>query len=52
VRVTRKGKVIVSRAGRRHLLSTKSGKNRRRLRGKKLLAKPDAKRMKRLLGMI
>ncbi|HUS58059.1 MAG TPA: 50S ribosomal protein L35 [Planctomycetota bacterium] len=52
VRVTRKGKVLVSRPGRRHLLSGKSGKNRRRLRRKKLLAPADAKRMKRLLGLI
>ncbi|HUW30088.1 MAG TPA: 50S ribosomal protein L35 [Planctomycetota bacterium] len=52
VRVTRNGKVLVSRPGRRHLLSGKSGKRRRQLRRKQLVASAPAKRMKRLLGLM
>jgi len=51
-RVTRNGKVLVSRPGRRHLLSVKSGKRRRRLRRKQILPAIAAKRVKRMLGMM
>ena len=51
-RVTRNGKVIVNRPGRRHLLSSKSSARRRKLRRKRVLTGAPAKRMKRMLGMM
>lgn len=51
-RVTRTGKVLVSRPGRRHLLSGKSSKRRRMLRRKRLVTGASAKRIKRMLGLM
>jgi len=50
VRVTRKGKVMLRRPGRRHLLSAKSAKRRRALRRVRVASPADAARIKRLLG--
>jgi len=52
VRVTRTGKVLVSRPGRRHLQSGKPAKRRRQLRRKQVVAPAAARRMKRLLGLM
>jgi len=51
VRVTANGKVLFSRPGRRHLLSSKSAKRRRQLRRSKVASPPDAARFKKLLGL-
>ncbi len=52
LRVTKNGKIKRFRAGKRHLLSSKSTKRKRRLR-KAVMAKPlDARRLKRLLGLM
>ncbi|MFW6158139.1 MAG: 50S ribosomal protein L35 [Planctomycetota bacterium] len=50
VRVTRRGKVMRGKAGRRHLLSGKSGKRKRQLRQKAKVAPTEKKRIKRALG--
>ncbi|WP_020502401.1 MULTISPECIES: 50S ribosomal protein L35 [Sciscionella] len=50
VRVTGSGKLRRERAGRRHLLEHKSSKLTRKLEGTAEVAKPDVKRMKKLLG--
>lgn len=50
VRITRKGKVMLRRAGRRHLLSVKSAKRRRALRRVRVASPADAARIKKLLG--
>jgi len=52
VRVTRNGKVLASRPGRRHLMSGKPSKRRRQLRRKQVMAPAQARRMKRLLGLM
>ena len=52
LRVTKNGKIKRFRAGKRHLLSSKSTKRKRRLR-KAVMAKPmDCRRLKRLLGLM
>lgn len=48
-RVTAGGKVVRKKPGRRHLLSTKSGNRRRRLRRDAPVDKPFAETIKRLL---
>jgi large subunit ribosomal protein L35 len=50
VRVTKTGKVKISRAGRGHLLSKKSSKRRRHLRKKLIASKADAKKILKMLG--
>jgi large subunit ribosomal protein L35 len=50
VKVTKTGKVLLNRAGRGHLLSKKSSKRRRQMRKKRVAAKPDAIRLKKMLG--
>jgi len=50
VRITRKGKVLLRRPGRRHLLSVKSAKRRRALRRVRPAHPADAARIKKLLG--
>jgi large subunit ribosomal protein L35 len=50
VRVTRRGKVVRNKAGRRHLLSGKSRKRKRQLRRKTTLTGADRARVKRALG--
>jgi len=47
---TRRGKVTRRRANRGHLMSGKSGKRRRQLRGKALVAKGQVKDYARLIG--
>jgi len=49
IRVTRRGKVMRGKAGRRHLLSNKSRKRKRQLRRKTTLAGADVTRMKRAM---
>jgi large subunit ribosomal protein L35 len=50
VKVTATGKVMLRRAGRRHLLSKKAAKRRRALRKLRQASPSDAARIKRLLG--
>jgi len=50
IRVTRTGKIVRNKAGRRHLLSSKSGKRKRQLRKKVTVCKADKARMKRALN--
>lgn len=49
-KVTANGKVLRRRPGKRHLLSSKTGNRRRRLRGKTTVYKPFAETIKKLLG--
>ncbi len=49
-RVTGTGKVMREQAGGRHLLEGKSSKKMRSIAGDLELAKPDAKKIKKLLG--
>jgi large subunit ribosomal protein L35 len=49
VRVTRNGKAVRNRAGRRHLLSGKRRKRKRKLRRKATLSPADETRIKRAL---
>ncbi|UCD15371.1 MAG: 50S ribosomal protein L35 [Candidatus Omnitrophota bacterium] len=46
VKVTKKGKMLRSRAGRRHLLSCKKRKRKRNLRNKGLVSAADRKMLK------
>ena len=48
-RVTKNGKVLGARAGRRHLLSVKTGKRRRQMRKNLKCSSYDAFRVRRLL---
>lgn len=50
-RVTGGGKVLHRRANRNHLLEHKSSRRTRRLAGMAVLATPDAKKAKKLLGV-
>jgi large subunit ribosomal protein L35 len=49
-KLTAKGKVRARHAMKTHILQKKSAKRKRRLDEPKILAKPDAKRAKELLG--
>ncbi|UCG34640.1 MAG: 50S ribosomal protein L35 [Candidatus Omnitrophota bacterium] len=49
VKVSKKGKVLRSKAGRRHLLSGKTTKRKRTLRRKGLVSSAQSKLMKRSL---
>ncbi|MFI5615324.1 50S ribosomal protein L35 [Amycolatopsis sp. FDAARGOS 1241] len=51
IRVTGTGKLRRQKAGRRHLMEKKSSRVTRRLEGTTELAKTEAGRVKRLLGM-
>lgn len=44
-KITANAKVLAPRAGKRHLLQTKSAKRRRRLRGLAVIRKADARRV-------
>ena len=50
VRVTGTGKLMREQAGKRHLLEGKPSTRTRRLTGTVEVAKPDTKRVKKLLG--
>lgn len=50
VKVTGSGKIVRERAGKRHLLEVKSSHRTRRLTGTVEVAKPDEKRIKKMLG--
>lgn len=49
-RLTGKGKVKRNKANKSHILTKKTPKRKRHLRGPALVAKADRKRVKRLLG--
>ena len=49
-RVTKNGKVMTKQKNRAHILEKKSSSRKRRLKGQTEVAKPDAKRVKRLLN--
>ncbi|MBY5163785.1 50S ribosomal protein L35 [Salsipaludibacter albus] len=49
-RVTKNGKVMTKQKNRAHILEKKSASRKRRLKGQTEVAKPDAKRVKRLLN--
>ncbi len=49
-RITGTGKVMREQAGARHLLEHKSAKKKRSLANDVVLAAPDAKKVKKLLG--
>ena len=50
IRTTGSGKLMRQQAGRRHRLEVKSSKEKRDLAGVVDVAKPDVKRIKKLLG--
>jgi len=50
VKVTAKGKIIRHKAGKRHLMSSKSSKRRRRLKRTDQVAAVERKTVLRLLG--
>ena len=47
---TAKGKIKYSKAGKGHLLSSKSRKRKRNLRSRGILSKPEARRVTEMLG--
>ncbi len=49
IRVTATGKIVRTKAGRRHLLANKSRKRKRNMRRKGLVAQSELSRMKRAL---
>ena len=51
VRVSKNGKLKRGRPGRRHLLSVKTTKRKRKLRTKDTMAAPDVFKVKKLLGL-
>jgi large subunit ribosomal protein L35 len=51
VKITGSGKLLVERAGKRHLLEHKSSRVTRRLTGTQTVAQADAPRVKRMLGL-
>ena len=50
VKLTKNGKLTRKSAFKRHLMSGKPGKRKRRLRRTRLISEADVKRMKRLMG--
>ena len=50
-KVTGKGKLRRHKSGRRHLMASKNGRQRRRLRGAVITADTHVKRLKITLGM-
>jgi large subunit ribosomal protein L35 len=50
LKVTKSGKVLHRRTGKRHLLNKKSSRRKRRLRGWKSLAPSERKKLKRQYG--
>ncbi|MCE9616312.1 MAG: 50S ribosomal protein L35 [Lentisphaerae bacterium] len=50
LKLTARGKVKFKRAGTGHLMSSKSAKRRRNLRGTGVLSRPEEKRMRHLLS--
>ncbi len=50
IKQTGSGKLRREQANRRHLLEGKPSKRTRRLKGDEAVARPDVKRIKRLLG--
>lgn len=50
IRVTRTGKIVRGKAGRRHLLSNKSGKQKRQLRKRVTACKVDEPSLKKALN--
>jgi large subunit ribosomal protein L35 len=50
-KVTGSGKLLHEKAGKRHLLERKSSKQTRRLSGTAEVSKPDARKIKKLLGL-
>jgi large subunit ribosomal protein L35 len=51
VKVTKTGKILRGKPGRRHLLSGKPSKRKRKLRRSAELGKEEAFRVKRLIGL-
>ena len=51
VKVTKTGKIKRMKAGRSHLMTTKSGKRVRRLRKAGAVSPTEAKKVKRMLGL-
>ncbi|MBI4605216.1 MAG: 50S ribosomal protein L35 [Planctomycetes bacterium] len=49
IRVSKHGKLLHGRPGRRHLLSVKTAKRKRHLRKKSVFAAPDVWKVKKLL---
>lgn len=49
-RITRNGKIVRRKANHSHILTKKSRKRKRRLRDGDVVAAPDKKRIKRMLG--
>jgi large subunit ribosomal protein L35 len=52
VKITKNGKVLRGKPGRRHLLSGKPSKRKRKLRRSAEVGKEEAFRVKRLLGLV
>ncbi len=50
-KVTRNGKLVCSKSGRRHLLEGKTAKRKRKMRAKAVLAKKITKNYLRMLSM-
>jgi large subunit ribosomal protein L35 len=50
VRFTAKGKIVAQPAGKRHHLEVKSSRQTRRMAGVVEIAKPERKRIRKLLG--
>ena len=50
-KITGSGKVLRQRAGRRHLLERKSSRLTRRLDGTAEMTTPDARKIRKLLGL-
>ena len=48
-KITKTGKVLYNKMGRRHILTKKSPKTKRQARGSRVLKKSEADRVKRLL---
>ena len=51
LKLTKTGRIKRGSPGRRHMMKTKDAKRRRRMRKAKLVAKPEERRMRRLLGL-
>jgi len=52
IRVSKNGKLKRGRPGRRHLLSVKTTKRKRKLRTKESIAAPDVFKIKKLLRLV
>ncbi len=52
IKITATGKILVNKAGRRHLLTKKTSKRKRHMRRKEVVCAPETKNFKKRMGVV